>query len=366
MANRVSISSLEEAEKSAERAFDEPKLTEVNKGVIGLALSGDHNPRVAPRQRDSVWLSAAIPEAPISSDAPVDDGNNIASRRISLAGNPIPETKDYVSRYSIILQDEQHAGSSEPATKINSAVSKINMAQAPRTILGAKSPRELERDLSLNLRSNHQRSKSNQENHPRTELVPTEYPAILKQQTSTDMTSLDSRKNPPGPATLLTTSQVTRVPISKKLPDLTQFEFYENIKNSILHDQDFYDEVSAIEQWFRVLSEQERLATFYNLLTTLKAATPCAQYLSQLFRDWHNSTVLRHFDLISFQLMEKERINSSKDKEFADELDVITIWFGHLDAFEQVASFSVLLNQATPAQIGVLCVHEAPYIVRLV
>lgn len=31
-------------------------------------------------------------------------------------------------------------------------------------------------------------------------------------------------------------------------------------------DQDFKDEVSAIEQWFRVLSEPERIAALYALL----------------------------------------------------------------------------------------------------
>lgn len=78
---------------------------------------------------------------------------------------------------------------------------------------------------------------------------------------------------------------------------IQDIEQYENMLEEMAAatlDQDFKDELSAIEQWFRVLSEAERTAATYALIqqTTQMQQRFFAQVLNQMSRNHPISGVL--------------------------------------------------------------------------
>jgi hypothetical protein len=122
--------------------------------------------------------------------------------------------------------------------------------------------------------------------------------------------------------------------------------------------QDFFDEVSAIEQWFRVLSSDERLASLHSCLDHFG---PQSVYvLSLMLWDLRNSKELSHFDLSTFHTIEKGKIRASSDEDFKAELQAITDWFNVLDDVEQMVSLAVFLRQASPFQGAFLCCRKGP------
>ena len=56
------------------------------------------------------------------------------------------------------------------------------------------------------------------------------------------------------------------LPVYKPIQDIEQYETMLEDMTAATSDQDFKDELGAIEQWFRVLSEAERTAAMYALI----------------------------------------------------------------------------------------------------
>jgi len=90
------------------------------------------------------------------------------------------------------------------------------------------------------------------------------------------------------------------------IADIDQYEITLEEMAAATLDQDFKDELSAIEQWFRVLSEAERTAALYALLqqTTQVQCRFFVQILQQLGKNHPVSGVLSpaNFDKGQFQL----------------------------------------------------------------
>ncbi|MBE3045393.1 hypothetical protein IMZ48_23160 [Candidatus Bathyarchaeota archaeon] len=88
------------------------------------------------------------------------------------------------------------------------------------------------------------------------------------------------------------------------LADIDQYETTLEDMAAATLDQDFKDELSAIEQWFRVLSEAERTAALYALLqqTTQVQIRFFIQLLQQMGKNHPMSSVLspQNFDKGSF------------------------------------------------------------------
>lgn len=78
------------------------------------------------------------------------------------------------------------------------------------------------------------------------------------------------------------------------LADIDQYETTLEEMATATLDQDFKDELSAIEQWFRVLSEAERTAALYALLqqTTQVQIRFFIQVLQQMSKSLPMSSVL--------------------------------------------------------------------------
>jgi hypothetical protein len=78
------------------------------------------------------------------------------------------------------------------------------------------------------------------------------------------------------------------------LADIDQYETTLEEMATATLDQDFKDELSAIEQWFRVLSEAERTAALYALLqqTTQVQIRFFIQVLQQMSKSLPMSGVL--------------------------------------------------------------------------
>ena len=78
------------------------------------------------------------------------------------------------------------------------------------------------------------------------------------------------------------------------MTDIEQYETTLEDMASATLDQDFKDELSAIEQWFRVLSEPERTAALYALLqqTTQMQIRFFIQVLQQMSKSMPMSGVL--------------------------------------------------------------------------
>ena len=78
------------------------------------------------------------------------------------------------------------------------------------------------------------------------------------------------------------------------IQDIEQYETMLEEMAAATLDQDFKDELSAIEQWFRVLSEAERTAATYALIqqTTQMQQRFFAQVLNQMSRSHPISGVL--------------------------------------------------------------------------
>jgi hypothetical protein len=78
------------------------------------------------------------------------------------------------------------------------------------------------------------------------------------------------------------------------IQDIEQYETMLEDMAAATLDQDFKDELSAIEQWFRVLSEAERTAATYALIqqTTQMQQRFFAQVLNQMSRSHPISGVL--------------------------------------------------------------------------
>jgi hypothetical protein len=76
--------------------------------------------------------------------------------------------------------------------------------------------------------------------------------------------------------------------------DIEQYETMLEEMAAATLDQDFKDELSSIEQWFRVLSESERTAATYALIqqTTQMQQRFFAQVLNQMSRSHPISGVL--------------------------------------------------------------------------
>lgn len=89
------------------------------------------------------------------------------------------------------------------------------------------------------------------------------------------------------------------------LADIDQYETTLEEMAAATLDQDFKDELSAIEQWFRVLSEAERTAALYALLqqTTQVQIRFFIQLLQQMGKNHPMSSVLSpaNFDKGSFR-----------------------------------------------------------------
>lgn len=89
------------------------------------------------------------------------------------------------------------------------------------------------------------------------------------------------------------------------LSDIDQYETTLEEMAAATLDQDFKDELSAIEQWFRVLSEAERTAALYALLqqTTQVQIRFFIQVLQQMGKSHPMSSVLSpaNFDKGSYQ-----------------------------------------------------------------
>lgn len=78
------------------------------------------------------------------------------------------------------------------------------------------------------------------------------------------------------------------------IADIDQYEITLEEMAAATLDQDFKDELSAIEQWFRVLSEAERTAALYALLqqTTQVQIRFFIQVLQQMGKNHPMSSVL--------------------------------------------------------------------------
>lgn len=78
------------------------------------------------------------------------------------------------------------------------------------------------------------------------------------------------------------------------IADIDQYEITLEEMAAATLDQDFKDELSAIEQWFRVLSEPERTAALYQLLqqTTGVQQRFFIQVLQQMAKSHPMSSVL--------------------------------------------------------------------------
>ncbi|KAK7726164.1 Flap-structured DNA-binding and RNA-binding protein, partial [Cytospora paraplurivora] len=87
-------------------------------------------------------------------------------------------------------------------------------------------------------------------------------------------------------------SSFTGTPQSKQIRPNS--DFYGQSQHGQGQDQDFKDELSAIEQWFRVLSEAERTAALYALLqqTTQVQIRFFIQVLQQMGKSHPMSGVL--------------------------------------------------------------------------
>jgi hypothetical protein len=121
-------------------------------------------------------------------------------------------------------------------------------------------------------------------------------------------------------------------------------------------NQDFFDEVHAIEHWFQVLSSGERLAALHKFLDRL--GTRSAYPLGYMLWNLRNSDDLSRLDLGTFQNLEKEKVRASLDVDFVDELWAIIQWFLVLSDAEQVVAFTVFLHHASPLQVAFLCCHR--------
>ncbi len=169
----------------------------------------------------------------------------------------------------------------------------------------------------------------------------------------------DLNGNGSSPSEKLVPGRITRRQSACKLPDAVNFE--ELLAR--LGNQDFLDELSAIEQWFRVLSPHERLASLHRFLYHIGFGPLSVYLLSEMLRYWHKIKHFSYFDPKILQTIEKERIRARSCMDFIDELEAITTWFDALDDIEKILSFIALLNQASPSQIAFLCYHKATQIV---
>ena len=103
------------------------------------------------------------------------------------------------------------------------------------------------------------------------------------------------------------------------IQDIEQYETMLEEMAAATLDQDFKDELSAIEQWFRVLSEAERTAATYALIqqTTQMQQRFFAQVLNQMSRSHPISGVLSPANFGE----KGEPLNLSRPHPFAISLD---------------------------------------------
>lgn len=97
------------------------------------------------------------------------------------------------------------------------------------------------------------------------------------------------------------------------IADIDQYEITLEEMAAATLDQDFKDELSAIEQWFRVLSEPERTAALYQLLqqTTGVQQRFFIQVLQQMAKSHPMSSVLSPANFSEKGMSSLEREDSS-------------------------------------------------------
>jgi hypothetical protein len=135
IANRASISSLEEAEKHAELATDEPDLVQLQDETTVRFILDDTGILQSSSNRDSVWLSAAIPDVADTSTPSSDKYSSSSQVESARSRKSIPDVEDFVARYSVHVESEvQQASQSDTKVITNESVLKSQMSLTLRQI----------------------------------------------------------------------------------------------------------------------------------------------------------------------------------------------------------------------------------------
>jgi len=137
-------------------------------------------------------------------------------------------------------------------------------------------------------------------------------------------------------------------------------EFEDTVQTieSVLLEKEFNDELSAIEQWFRVLTEQEQIASLFALLqqpTTLSALELYSMSLTKRLQQEPFS----EDDTVLESAWAGVR-TSMTDADFKNELEAIGQWHRLLSDSERWAAMYTLLQQLPhgQAQIAILLLRR--------
>jgi len=354
MANRASISSLEEAEKNEALAADESYLIQSQDMTTGHSDLDDTGMLRNQTKRDSVWLSEAMPYISSPSGQLPSEGSDPSKDKSALLGKSLPKVEDFVARYSVHMEsDERQASQSESRPRIPENLPESQILLAVRLAQETSYGQDIEQQVLARPFNSLERERRAIQTQDKRRFAIHEFIPITIEETPSN-SALEPKAKDFGRKSPQTTSLNESW---QEIPDARNFEEV----LAALRDrpyQDFFDDVSMAEQWFRVLTSDERLDSLHSCLNHFG---PQSVYvLSLMLWDCRNSRELSHFDISTFQTIEKGKVRASSNENFKAKLQSFTNWFIVLDDVEQMVALAVLLRQASPFQVAFLCCGKAP------